>query len=152
LYKIPGVRSSDIEKRERVQIIAKLILEGYSNPRMILQAVADKYDSWGKEERSLYYYIEEAKELLAEISKNEIEFEKNLALNRLEALYTMNYKIQDFRECRNIVEARVKMLGINAPTKVEVTNTEKTYEDFMERLISVKDGFNDEVSGESEKE
>lgn len=149
---MPGIRSSDIEKRERVQIIAKLILEGYSNPRMILQAVADKYDSWGKEERSLYYYIEEAKELLAEISKNEIEFEKNLALNRLEALYTMNYKIQDFRECRNIVEARVKMLGINAPTKVEVTNTEKTYEDFMERLKSVKDGFNDEVSGESEKE
>ena len=149
---MPGTRSSDIEKRERVQIIAKLILEGYSNPRMILQAVADKYDSWGKEERTLYYYIEEAKELLAEISKNEIEFEKNLALNRLEALYTMNYKIQDFRECRNIVEARVKMLGINAPTKVEVTNTEKTYEDFMKRLKSVKDGFNDEVSGESEKE
>ena len=142
-----GIRCSEIEKNERVQIIAKMILEGYSNSRMILQNVADKYDSWGKEERTIYFYIEEAKSLLAEITKNELEFEKNLALNRLEALYTMNYKIQDFRECRNIVEARVKMLGLGAATKIEVTNSEKTFADFMKSLKAAKDGLDEEVSG-----
>ena len=147
-----GIRCSEIEKNERVRIIAKMILEGYSNSRMILQNVADKYNSWGKEERTIYFYIEEAKKLLAEISKNEIEFEKNLALNRLEALYTMNYKIQDFRECRNIVEARVKMLGLGAATKIEVSNSEKTFADFMKNLKAAKDGLNEEVSGEISEE
>ena len=142
-----GVRCSEIEKNERVQIIAKLILEGYSNTRMILQYVADKYDSWGKEERMIHYYIQEAKEILAEIAANDITFEKDLALNRLEALYAMNYKIQDFRECRNIVEARVKMLGIGAATKIEVTNSEKTFADFMQNLKAAKDGLDEEVSG-----
>jgi hypothetical protein len=33
----------------------------------------------------------------------------------------MNYKIHDFRECRNIIVDRSKMLGLDAPTKFQVT-------------------------------
>ena len=143
---MPGIRSSEIEKNKRVQIIAKLILEGYSNTHILLQIIAEKYKSWGKEDRMIYNYIKEAKALLSEIAKNDIEFERELVLNRLEALYTMNYKIQDFRECRNIIESRSKILGINAPTKVEVNTSTKSFEDFLSNINAVKDGFNSEIS------
>lgn len=46
-----------------------------------------------------------------------------------------------------------KMLGYDAPTKIEIESSEKKdFASFMESIKKVKDGFNDEVSGEGEKE
>ena len=36
-----------------------------------------------------------------------------------------NYTIEDFRECRNLIESKNKMLGINAPTKTDITTNGK---------------------------
>ena len=46
----------------------------------------------------------------------------------------------------------MKMLGLGAATKIEVTNSEKTFADFMKNLKAAKDGLDEEVSGEVSEE
>jgi len=57
--------------------------------------------------------------------------EKQLA--QLDNLYVKNYTIEDFRECRNIIESKSKLLGLNAPSKITLGGGEKpiqiTFED-----------------------
>ena len=129
-----AIHTTDAEKNIRVNETAKAMLNGYVNRRILIQYLSDTF-KWDVVERTYDTYIKEAKELLSTIDENELAFEKSLALNRLDSLYTMNFKIHDFRECRNIIESRAKILGINAPieTKNETTQTivweeTKTYE------------------------
>ena len=129
-----AIHTTDAEKNIRVNETAKAMLNGYVNRRILIQYLSENF-KWDVVERTYDTYIKEAKELLSVIDENELTFEKSLALNRLDALYTMNFKIHDFRECRNIIESRAKILGINAPveTKNETTQTivweeTKTYE------------------------
>lgn len=116
------IRSTELELNQRINEVAKAILNGYSNRRVLIQYITETYN-WGVSERQLDNYIRDAKEILKEVNENDIEFEKSIALNRLDALYTMNYKIHDFRECRNIIETRAKILGINAPEKLNIDNS-----------------------------
>lgn len=136
---MPGEKSTDVEVNERVMLIAKAMLEGYTNRRILLQYLSEKYDKWGKQDRMVDIYIASAKEIIADIMQNDLEFEKNLALNRLDALYSMNYKIHDFRECRNIVEVRAKILGYNASESIKVEiNETQTKEEFLEKIRKAK--------------
>ncbi len=111
-------RSTKIEKERRVKLVAKAILEGFSNRKILIQYVTEQY-KWDVTERTIDEYIKNARDLLRSINENDIELEKTIALNRLDMLYSMNYKIHDFRECRNVIESRAKILGINAPEKTE---------------------------------
>lgn len=113
-------RSTEIETNQRVTEMAKAILSGYSNRRNLFQYVSENFD-WNVSERQLDNYLKAAREIINEIASNDLDLEKNIALNRLDALYTMNYKIHDFRECRNVIESRAKMLGLNAAEKIDHT-------------------------------
>ena len=118
-----AIHTTDAEKNIRVNETAKAMLNGYVNRRILIQYLSDTF-KWDVVERTYDTYIKEAKELLSVIDENEITFEKSLALNRLDALYTMNFKIHDFRECRNIIESRAKILGINAPVEIKNETTQ----------------------------
>ena len=129
-----SIHTTEAEKNIRVNETAKAMLNGYVNRRILIQYLSETF-KWDVGERTYDNYIKEAKELLSVIDENELSFEKSLALNRLDSLYTMNFKIHDFRECRNIIESRAKILGINAPTETKNETTQtivwdevKTYE------------------------
>jgi len=114
-------RVDGIEIEKRIFSIYQILLQGYTKRRFILQYVSEKTD-WNLDERQIDNYIKKAKELILEKFEDDIDFEKRLSLQRFEQLYTMNYKIQDYKECRSIIEARCKLLGINAPTKIAETD------------------------------
>jgi hypothetical protein len=113
-----GDRVTELGYNERVNEVIKLILNGFSNRKVLFQHITETKD-WNVSERMLDNYLKEAKAVLSTISENELEYEKNLALNRLDALYFMNQKIHDFRECRNIIETRSKILGYSAPVEIK---------------------------------
>lgn len=137
---MPGEKSTEVEINERVMLIAKAMLEGYTNRRILLQYLSEKYNKWGKQDRMIDIYIASAKEIIADIMQNDLEFEKNLALNRLDALYSMNYKIHDFRECRNIIETRAKILGYNAAESIKLeVNETQTKEDFLAKMNKARE-------------
>lgn len=115
------VHCSEIERQSRVNEVAKAILNGFSNRKILLQFLTESY-KWDVIDRTLDGYIADAKDLLSSINENEVEFEKTLALNRLDSLYNLNFKIHDFRECRNIIESRSKLLGISSPEKIQLSS------------------------------
>jgi len=128
----------EAEVDERIKIVAKTILDGYTNRKILIQFITETYD-WKVGERQIDNYIKSAKEILSVISENELEFEKSVALNRLDALYTMNYKMHDFRECRNLIETRAKILGYSAPENIKIElNDSKPKEEFLSKIAKVK--------------
>lgn len=118
-------RVTELEYKQRINEVIKLILNGFSNRKILFQHITENND-WNVSERMLDNYLKEAKSVLSEISENELEYEKSLALNCLDALYHMNNKIHDFRECRNIIETRAKILGYSAPEKIDLSSKDGT--------------------------
>lgn len=105
-------RSSDIELDNRILVVAKAILNGYSKRRYLIQYITDKQD-WNVSERQIDNYISGAKEIIRNAySEEDLVLEKDIAIGRLEALFTMNMKIQDYREARNVTIDRMKLLGL----------------------------------------
>lgn len=104
-------RVDDSELEKRVFEVAKMILGGYSKRAFILQHISNTTD-WNVCDRQIDNYIKDAKELIKETNEDDIELEKSMALNRLEALYTMNLKIQDYNQCRSLIMDRAKLLGL----------------------------------------
>ena len=107
-------RADSTLKEKRVLKIFSWIIQGYSMRKILFQLISDENDLFKEQltERQIDNYIADARALMKEKLSEEADYEKNLALNRLEGLFTMNYKIQDFRECRMTVMDKAKLLGI----------------------------------------
>ncbi len=104
-------RVDDSEINNRVFYISKLILQGYSKRSFLLEKITSD-NNWNVSERQIDNYIKKAKDLIKNsYTKEDLVIEKDIALNRLEALFSMNMKIQDYREARNVTMDRMKLLG-----------------------------------------
>lgn len=137
------VRSTEIEKDIRVMAIAKAILSGYTKRRFLLQYTSEKFENWGVSERQIDTYIKEAKEIIRnKYTDDDLEIEKDIALSRLESLFTMNMKIQDYRECRNVTMDRMKLMGVLIDKKEIELDSKLTDEDRERRIAELKSKMN----------
>ncbi len=117
-------KGTDAEIELRIATIYEMIVKGCSRA-YILRYSADK---WNIEERTVDSYLSKVRDLIKETYGDEYkESILNNHLAQLEDLYIKNYTIEDFRECRNIIESKNKMLGLNAAEKIqtEITNKPK---------------------------
>lgn len=123
-------KSSDFEFERRIDIVCEMLIKGLTRSQM-LQYVSKKTD-WNISDRQVDTYIYEAKEKIKN-SDNDKGFEIQRAKRRLEKLYQKNEAIEDFKECRAIIDTSAKLFGWNEPEKSETEMTfvwkeEKTYE------------------------
>lgn len=122
-------REDNLHLELRHKQVAILILNGYAKRSFLLQKISEEYPDWGVSERQLDNYIKAAREIIKnKLTPEDIALEKDIALSRFDSLYTMNMKIQDYRECRNIINDRLKVLGIENPSKIEHSGEIKTTE------------------------
>lgn len=106
-------RADNLHLEMRHKQVALLILNGYSKRAFLIQKIAETYPEWNVCERQIDNYIKEARELIKnQLSPDDLALEKDIALSRQDSLYVMNMKIQDYRECRNLINDRMKLLGI----------------------------------------
>jgi hypothetical protein len=130
----------------RTATIYEMIIKG-CNKNYIVRFCAENYNI---KLRQVEVYIAKAtaeiKENYGEKYKEQI-IEKHLA--QLDDLYIKNYTIEDFRECRNLIESKNKMLGLNAPIKTDVTSNGKDiiYKPLWAKLDSV---FENDKANDSE--
>ena len=113
-----GRRKGDDENivAERVNLVYSLQLMGKRN-KDIVSYIAKKYDIG---ERTVYNYIKKVKEQKDDDAKEYRDEALSDQITKLKNLYEKNYKIQDFKECRGILETMAKLLGVNAPEKSEM--------------------------------
>jgi len=113
-------RSTEAQLELRIATLYEMIVKGCSRA-YILRFTAEQ---WELESRQTDTYLA----IVSERIQNTygIDYKKTILSNhlaQLEDLYAKNYTIEDFRECRNIIESRNKLLGLNEVTKSEVVLT-----------------------------
>lgn len=123
-------KASEFELEKRIDIVCEMLIKGLSNSQMF-RYVSEK-TNWGVSTRQVENYIATAKGKIKN-SDNDKGFEIQRAKRRLEKLYQKNESIEDFKECRAIIDTSAKLFGWNEPEKSETEMTfiwkeEKTYE------------------------
>lgn len=108
-------KSTDAEIELRIATLYEMIVKGSSYVYIVRYASTE----WKISSRQVDTYILKAKEQIKETYGQ--EYKETILSNhlaQLENLYEKNYTIEDFRECRNIIDSRNKLLGLNAPDKI----------------------------------
>lgn len=105
--------STEIEKR--VNVIYLMLIQGFQR-KTIIQYCAKNFEIG---ERQADEYIKKARDTMSAEMDIATDLKKSEILSQLYDLYTKNYKIEDYRECRNILSQISDILGVKAPEKVE---------------------------------
>ena len=122
--KSPNLSVTNVEKERRVMECVQLMGQGFSRPE-IIQYFSDKYNKLT--DRTADNYIQLAREKIKEnfaIMFDKEYFKANI-FKRLEDLYKQSYDIDDYKECRVILKDLRDMLGLNDPTKQDITTDGK---------------------------
>lgn len=111
-----GNKSTYPEIDIRIDTICEMLIKSVSRKK-IVRFCSEKY---GITSRQTDTYIKKAREQI----KNEFPKEKKshlirLSLAQYEDLYAKSYTIEDYRECRSIIESRNKLLGLYENEKID---------------------------------
>lgn len=118
---------------ERVNKTYSLLLMG-KKTRDVVKYLAKTYNVC---EKTCYVYVNKAKELRENDCKEYREEALSDQIALLRNLYDKNYKIQDFKECRGILDQISKLLGLNAASKTESTHNVNDFN--ISDVINFKD-------------
>jgi len=110
-------KANDFEKEQRIDTICEFLIKGLSNGQMF-RYVSEKTE-WGISMRQLENYIAEAKEKIKN-SDNDKGFEIQRAKKRLEKLYVKNESLEDYKECRALIDTSAKLFGWNEPEEKNI--------------------------------
>lgn len=116
----------------KARIIASMNVTEVTSEGLISQAVADWNLSEPKADAILSEAFDKIKSNVSEDKKNEAL----LAYSRFTELYRLNMEKGDFKECRENQKEINKLLGLNAPDKVDHTSDGKEIKTFTVEVVN----------------
>jgi hypothetical protein len=122
---IPGTRNkpTKAEKEVRVNLVMDVLLMGL-RPDEISRYLTEK-KNLKISRRTVDRYIQEATERIIQAAEVDRPFELGQAKKRLDHLYQRNISIQDFKAALAVIRERSALLGLNEPTKTDITTAGK---------------------------
>jgi len=111
-------KSTDAEIELRVSTIYEMVVKGASR-KYIVRYCSENYNISSRQVDTYLSRVNEEIKLTFGLEYKERIVEKHLA--QLDDLYVKNYTIEDFRECRNLIESKSKLLGLNEPEKKSIS-------------------------------
>lgn len=114
--KIESTKGTLAEVELRIATVYEMVVKGASRAYIVRFCAKE----WNLKPRQVDVYLKRVYKQIKityDDSYRELIIQKQMA--QLDDLYVKNYTIEDFRECRNIIESRSKLLGLNAPAKIE---------------------------------
>lgn len=112
-------KSTNAEYNLRIQTVYEMIIKGATRPYILRYAAKE----WGTASRQVDTYIAEANKIIKTLfsdEKKEDIINKHRA--KLADLYVKNYTIEDFRECRQVLESERKLIGLDDAKKIDHTS------------------------------
>jgi len=110
-------KATDAEIQLRIDTIYEMVVKGTSR-KNIVRYCSEKFSISSRQtDEYLSRVYQEIKDTFTIEDKQQIILKQ---MAQLDDLYVKNYTIEDFRECRNIIESRSKLLGLNEPDKNEL--------------------------------
>lgn len=101
-----------MEKEERVLYLLELRSKGVKGTSDLFRFFSEKYPDLTK--RQFEFDLAEAKELIKEYHVEDVEFQVSEIVKHYWELYSKNFKLQDYRECRNILKDIAALKGLIA--------------------------------------
>jgi len=112
-----GRKATNAEMKLRQATVYDMVIKGATRPFILRYAARE----WGISSRSVDNLLARAKQDIEKVFGEKYRKEKlTLQLARLSDLYVKNYTIEDYRECRNVIETENKLLGLNEAEKHDV--------------------------------
>jgi len=108
-------KSTDAEMEIRHATVAEMIVKGQSR-QDILQYGSKE---WNVSDRTIDSYIDAAWSKIKSSVDKDVDKQVQLALSRYEDLYKRSFQIQDYRECRQVQNDIVKLLGLAEAQKID---------------------------------
>ena len=106
------------ERMERVDSVFRLLLSAKKRFE-IIRFCREEFDVG---DDATDNYIADARERIREsMVENDLKDIKSTIIARLEDLYSQNYDIENFAECRNVLKQTSEILGLSAPKKIDHT-------------------------------
>lgn len=109
------MKATNAEIELRVSTVSEMLIKGQGRDKIIRYGS----ENWNVGERQIENYIAKAWDKIEKNTDYQLAQEIHLARARLEDLYSKNYTIQDYRECRQVLDSLSKLLGTNQPEKTE---------------------------------
>ena len=131
------------EMENRVTEVTDLLLKGAKRVQ-ILQYVSKM--NWNVTDRMVDNYIQKATEAIKESAAIDRDYEIALANGRYEYLYWKSISGKDHRGALSVVQAKSKLLGLDAPTRNE-TKIEGEGLEIGVRLIDYRTGITETETG-----
>lgn len=108
-------KATDAQVEKRIEVVTDILMRGGTRAD-VLQYCASE---WDIRTRQADNYLKRAWEYIRDTAERDKERHINLAIQRYQDLYKRSFKVQDYRECRQINAEMIKLLGLAEPEKVE---------------------------------
>lgn len=131
-------KPTELQRLERVTSVRDMLIQGRDRT-YIIQFCSKKYNV--TTDRCTDGYISDAKKIIKSDFERcfDIDDFKGEIYGRYQDLYQKNYDLGDYRECRNVIADMNKLLGLNAPKKIEIETTELSAEERARRIKEITD-------------
>jgi hypothetical protein len=113
----PGRKTSDADVEKRIDRIIELIGSGITMRKILLKLFVKETNLTPSQFDKDF---KKAKNRILKLNKPKQEQHIAEAIFRLQLLFNKNYKMQDYRECRNIQAELNKLLGLYKPMQLQV--------------------------------
>ena len=138
-------RITKAEMENRVTEVTDLLLKGAKRAQILHYAVKS---GWNVSDSMVHKYITQATEAIKTSAVFDRDYEIALANGRYEYLYTQTISGKDHRGALSVVQAKSKLLGLDAPTRTE-TKIEGEGLEIGVRLIDYRIDIAETESGSS---
>jgi len=136
-------KATDAEILLRINTIYEMVVKGASR-KYILRYCSENFNIESRQvDEYLKRVYQDIKDTFTVKDKTDLICKQ---LAQLDDLYVKNYTIEDFRECRSIIESRSKLLGLNEADRIDVTTKGQPIGIMSpERIKEISNELEDEV-------
>jgi len=113
-----GRKYSNAEVENRIDRIIELIGSGIVMRKPLLQFITKEFEI---SDSQFDKDFRKARKDIQELNRPKIKRHISNAILKLEILYNKNFKMQDYRECRNVQAELNKLLGLYKPIGIDLT-------------------------------
>jgi hypothetical protein len=129
-------KSDSVEHGKRVNFIYEALILGISK-RDMLHYVSKEKPEWNVSPRMIDNYIHDAREILKSETQEIQSEEFTKAVERLQMLFYLSKKVQDYKTCLAVQRELGLLLGLHKPSKID--HTSKGNEIFPNMTIIMSD-------------
>jgi hypothetical protein len=114
-------KSTNIETDKRINIVLEMMLSGLSRWQILQNIDNNEQLKWGVSVSQIDKYMSEANKIMKKYAEKTKEEHFAKALNRYNFVYQKLIKVKDYKGAKDVIKNETELLGINAPTKTEIT-------------------------------